>query len=822
MNDRSGLRLIILGVLVFSLPITLLGRLWYMQALAGSQYVAAVNADATSVVRTLAPRGAIVDDVGNPLARNDSALVVSALSTALPKANLGTLKNPITNPARVQEMQRLSSVLGIPADQLDATATLCDYFDYGSAAPTKNKGCWTGSPLQPIPLVTIDNTTPAGTQKATQVALRVLEQQELYPGVTAQIEEVRNYPAPDNASAAQLIGHVGKISQADIDSAKNATDSANLKTAASIGGIVGQEGLEAEYNDYLEGTLGTETFSVTPAGNPVSTISQVPAVPGDTVVTSIDARVQRIAEQAIADAVTSARTTPQFISGKNQTQKADTAAAVVIDTRTGHVIAAANYPSYDPGVWDGGAIDQKIYQSLQDNPGKPLFSQAIQGQYAPGSTFKVVTTAAALDHGGYTPDATYDCPATLSEGGRTFHNFDNEGAQGMITFAQALTISCDTFFDGVGAALWNADGQLAGANAKELVVNEAKQWKLGQDTGIDLPIDASGNIEDRQDLKNYDAKNHALWCSEAKTDKDPNQKAIDTSNCLYHIPGLYQIGDAVNVAIGQGTTTASPLQMADIYAALGNGGTLYSPRLAKAIVGPDGKLVQTINAPSTKLQVSPEVLQYIQQALVGVVTDPNGTGAAAFANFPFDQYTVAGKTGTAEVPPKDDTSWFASYGGPVGQPAQYAVVVMISQGGQGGITAAPAVRQIYDGIWGLNGNPKNPDDQFAAHGPALPGGAPPSALPKVAQVAGASAAPASPGVGSTSPSSPSSPTASSQAPTVGSPAAGAAASVASPASAAAAAFVVSGAFATPLTQAADATAVRPRRRPLKNNRVKRR
>ena len=285
-----------------------------------------------------------------------------------------------------------------------------------------------------------------------------------------------------------------------------------MKTAAGVGGIIGQEGLEAEYNDYLEGTMGTQTFSVTPAGNPVSTLSQTPATPGDTVVTSIDAKVQRIAEQALADAVNTARTKPQHISGKNQTQKADAGAAVVIDTRTGHVIAAANYPTYDPGVWDGSGIDTKVYDQLQTDPGNPLFSQAIQGQYAPGSTFKVVTSAAALDHGGYTLTGTYDCPGTLTEGGRTFHNFDNEGAQGMITFAQALTISCDTFFDEVGATLWNADGQLAGANAQELVVNEAKLWKLGQDTGIDLPIDAKGNIESRQDLKDYDAKNHALWC----------------------------------------------------------------------------------------------------------------------------------------------------------------------------------------------------------------------------------------------------------------------------------------------------------------------
>jgi penicillin-binding protein 2 len=738
--DKSRLRLVILSVLVFSLPITLVGRLWYMQALASSQYVAALQQVATSQVRTLAPRGEIVDDVGNPLARNDSALVVSALSTALPRANLGTVKEPVSNPKRNNEMDLLSQVLGISADKLDAMTTLCDYATYGAAAPSHDPGCWTGSPLQPIPLVTIDNSTPAGVQKATDIALRVLEQQELFPGVTAQIESVRDYPAPDGSSAAQVIGHVGKITEGDITSAKNPADAANLKAAAGIDGVIGQEGLEAEYNSYLQGTMGTETYSVSPAGAPLSTLSNVAPTPGDTVVTSIDAKVQKIAEDAIADAVNNARTKPQHISDKNQTQPADAAAAVVVNVQTGQLIAVANYPTYSPSVWDGSGIDSKVYAALQADPGKPLFSQAIQGQYAPGSTFKVITTAAALGEAGYSPTGTYNCPGTLTQGGRTFHNFDNEGAQGMITFAQALTISCDTFFDQVGADMWNADGQLAGVGAKEYIVNEAKAWKLGQPTGIDLPIDAAGNIESRADKKAYDAANHALWCAEAKTETNANLKAIDASNCEYHIPALYQIGEAINVAIGQGTTLASPLQMAMGYAALANGGTLYTPRIGKAIVGPDGKLVSTITAPSSKLPVSPSVLSYIQQALISVVTDPKGTGAAAFAGFPFGQYTIAGKTGTAEVPPKDDTAWFASYGGPAGQPAQYAVVVAISQGGQGGITAAPAVRQIYDGIWGLNGDPKNPDDQFAAAGPALPNGTPPSALPVLAQASPAAPA----------------------------------------------------------------------------------
>ena len=753
MSERSRLRLVILGVLVFSLPITLLGRLWYMQALAGAQYEAAVHTQVTSEVRILAPRGNIVDDVGNPLARNDSALVVSALSTAMPKANIGTVKKPIANPARVAELRRLSEVLGIDATVLDAQTTLCDYATYGVNAPQHNPGCWAGSPLQPIPLVTIDNSTRANVQHATDVAVRVLEQHELFPGVSAVVQEVRNYPAPDNASAAQLLGHVGKISQSDITDAKSPTDAADLKAAAGVGGVIGQEGLEAQYNSYLQGTMGTRTFSVTPAGSALSTVSEVPATPGDTLVTSLDAKVQKIAEDALADAVTAARTKPQHISGKVQTQKADAAAAVVMNVRTGQIIASANYPTYSPSVWDGSGINDAVYKALQADPGKPLFSQAVEGQYAPGSTFKVITTAAAIDRGGYTQAGTYDCPATLTQGGRTFHNFDNEGAQGMITFAQALTISCDTFFDQVGASMWNADGQLAGQGAREDIVNEAKLWRLGQPTGVDLPIDAKGNIVSRQDKKNFDAANHALWCSEAKTDTDPNLQRIDASNCQYHIPALYQVGEAINVAIGQGTTLASPLQMAAAYAALGNGGTLYSPRLGRAIVGPDGKLVTTIVAPSQKLQVSPNVLSYIQQALVGVVTDPKGTGTAAFVGFPFDRYTVGGKTGTAEVPNKDDTAWFASYGGPAGYPAQYAVVVAISQGGQGGISAAPAVRQIYDGIWGLDGNPKNPHDQFAISGPALLDGVPPANLPTLTQYPPV-AAPASTSAPSTPAASP--------------------------------------------------------------------
>jgi len=734
MNDRSRLRLVIISALVLSLPITLIGRLWYMQALAGSTYTAALNQSATRDVKTVAPRGLIVDDVGNPLATNDSALVVSALSTELPPANIGTTDQPKPNPERIDEFARLSKILGVDAATLNAKATLCDYVTYGADAPKKSPNCWTGSPLQPIPLVTLDNTTPDDVKHATDVALEVLEQQELFPGITAQVQDVRAYPAPDGASAAQIIGHVGKITSDDIKAAKGDDEKASLQAEAGAGAIIGQGGLESEYNQYLQGAMGTKTVSVDPAGHPLSTISETPPVPGDEIVTSIDAKVQKIAEQALADGINRARTVPQQINHKVQTVPADVGAAVVVDLRTGQVVAAANYPTYGRCVWNGTGIDDKTYAQLQADPGKPLFSQAIQGQYAPGSTFKVITTAAAVSTPYYSLSGTYDCATSFKLGNISLTNFEGEVGAGSISFADALKISCDTFFYQVGDTLWRKDGGISPKGTPaDAVIQQAEAWGLGKNTGVDLPIDGKGDIQTRQETLEAFQKNGKLWCAQATTAPNPLDREYAADNCSN--AGHFTEGEAVNMAIGQGTVTVTPLQLAMVYAALGNGGTLFTPRIAKAIVGPDGKLVKAITAPSTKLNVPAEVLAYEQQALQTVVS--GGTAAAAFVGFPLDQYTVAGKTGTAEVEGKMDTAWFASYGGKAGEPAQYAVVAMVSEGGQGGATSAPIVRQIWDGIYGLDGNTNKasayymPNDHFAAAGPALPNGEPPTALPNL-------------------------------------------------------------------------------------------
>ncbi|MCL6550539.1 MAG: penicillin-binding protein 2 [Acidothermus cellulolyticus] len=727
MENRSRIRLVVLAALVLSLPVTLISRLWYLQVMAGGQYAAAANRTSTNTVHTVAPRGLVVDDVGRVLAGNESALVVSALATALPK-DMAT---------RRAELQRLAAILGVSEQDLEARVTLCDYHRYGAKAPQMNPGCWTGSPLQPIPLLRLDTADAAA--RATQIALQVLERQELFPGITAEIQQIRNYPSPAGASAAQILGHVGKITADDVARAKTQQAADELKTAAAAGEMIGQAGLEAEYDQYLRGTMGTTVVSVDPAGNPLGTVREIPPTPGATLVTSIDARVQQIAEQALADAVEHARTVPQLANHRMVTQHADAAAAVVIDARTGHVLALANYPTYNPGVWDGGSISQTAYDALLHAPGNPLFSQAVQGEYAPGSTFKPITTAGAVSTPYYSITGRYDCPTVFTAGNRTFTNFEGETGLGAISFAEALTVSCDTFFYKIGDTLWKADGGLTPTHPRDAIINEALGWGLGQPTHIDLPIDGSGNVETRQEKIDAWKKNKALWCAEAQTEPNPLYREYDRENCQDGYQ--YREGDALNFAIGQGTVTVTPLQLAMDYAAIGNGGTLFTPRIGRALVAPNGTVIQEINAPSRKLPAPADVLSYLRQALTQVTTNPLGTAYNAFAGFPFDKYTIGGKTGTAEVQalnpdgtPKDSTAWFASFGGPVGQPAQYAVVVMVSQGGQGGVTAAPAVREIYDGLYGLDGSGpyRLPHDAFAQAGPALPGGVPPATLPNVA------------------------------------------------------------------------------------------
>ena len=299
-----------------------------------------------------------------------------------------------------------------------------------------------------------------------------------------------------------------------------------------------------------------------------------------------------------------------------------------------------------------------------------------------------------------------------------FKNYESE-AYGNITFAKALQISCDTFFYRVGYALWQRYGtNKSDVNAKDPLVKTAKKFGFGKPTGIDLPGEASGRIADRHWKLAYWKANKAYYCKIAKHSGYDYLHLFAREFCAEGYQ--YRAGDAVNFVIGQGDTLVTPLQSARAYAALSNGGTLYEPRVAKAIVAPDGRVIKRIKpAKVGHVKVNQSALNYVDQALLG--TAKTGTTAWKFINFPLDKVHIRSKTGSAEVHGKQSTSWVASYD------KKYVVLMMVTQAGTGSGTSGPAVRKIWEALYGIHGMNVNLKKA------ALPDAKPPTALPVFAK-----------------------------------------------------------------------------------------
>jgi len=531
-----------------------------------------------------------------------------------------------------------------------------------------------------------------------------MEEPSLYAGVTAQVQPIVYYPSPDGANPAQVLGYLQPITQQEI------TQRHLTVTGFSGVDLVGQAGLEAEYDAQLRGQPGVQTVAVNAAGDVTGTVSEEAATTGDSLVTSINAKVQAVAQNALNSAIGKSRA-----AGNNVNQ-----GAAIVETTTGRIVAMASYPDYNPNVWTNGISQQEFNNLFGSSSGEPVLNYDTQGQYAPGSTFKVVTTAAAVANGD-SINGSYACPATFSIDGHSYAN-DGEASQGDMSFAEALIQSCDTVYYEIGYQMWRSDNQAADFRANPNAPAQKMQqqeidWGFGKATGIDLPEESLGAIPTRQWLY-YLWKDNAHtgenWCKNGKANGSYVQQ-IEYQDCQDGY--MWEPGQAAIAAIGQGYDSVTPLQLADAYVALANGGTLYSPRIGEALVSPSGKVVQHIN-PTVLAHVpaSSYTLSYIRNALAGVVTQ--GTAASAFGGFPLNKVCVAGKTGTAQLFGKNATSVFASFA-PCNNP-KYVVLVMLPDSGYGADAAAPAVRQIYDGIFGLEGQKA-----------ALPGGQVPAKLPAV-------------------------------------------------------------------------------------------
>jgi penicillin-binding protein 2 len=478
------------------------------------------------------------------------------------------------------------------------------------------------------PLVPVTLERNISMDKLAVVETHALE----LPGVVVEVTPVRQYL--NGKMTAQVIGFTGEVSREELDH-----DSSDLLTP---GDIIGKFGVEKFLDTHLRGKNGAEQVEVNVAGKAVRSLGRIQSEPGDNVVLTIDSALQEEAWKALGDRP---------------------GAVVVLDPRDGAVLALVSTPSFDPNLFNGG-ISSDDWEKLAGNRRHPMENRSISGQYPPGSTYKPVIAAAALEEGLITPETTFYCNGKFELGNRVYRCW-NEKGHGHINLHRAIVESCDVYFYNLGKLL-----------GVDKIASYAQAFGLGAPLGIDLTREKGGLIPTRQ------------W--KLSRMKEP-----------------WQQGETISTSIGQGFNLVTPLQLAQVYATLGNGGTLYRPRLVKQLESAGGHVVKEYGPVKLgALPFSPQTIQIINKALWGVVNEKGGTGHLLKR----PEADVCGKTGTAQVIglPQDqkirkakrvsadfqDHALFACFA-PYGNP-EIAVAVILENAGHGGSAAAPVARKVVD------------------------------------------------------------------------------------------------------------------------------
>ena len=632
-SSSPRLRMSILGVVVLGCFLALFARLWYLQVMEAPALAVQATANRTRTVATEAPRGRIFDAKGRVIVDNRTSLIVSIDQNELKK-----VKN------RDDLIARLADVLtanGAPIKISTIEKRLSDK---------------KADQLQALPIA---------SDVTDEVIHHLSEYAEDFPAVSYERKTVRVYPYGTIAS--NILGYTGRITAETLKILEPGTDSDGVEKSYQPDSIIGLTGVESIYEKELRGTPGIELVQVDFRNRPVGTESYQPPKSGNDIQLHIDIEVQIRAEQALVERLNVLRGTAQR---DGTIRGAPAGSVVVLDPRDGGVVALASAPSYDPQEFAVG-ITQERYNQLQDvNGASALIDRSITGQYAPGSTFKLVTAAAALSNGLIDGNSSiYD--DGVYRVGNPVQEFTNAGKEkyGNVNVVRGLTVSSDVYFYWLGDRM---DGTT-------LIQDAATAFGFDKRTGIDLPNESAGYVLTKAEKK-------AL--SKKYPDAYPN--------------GDWYTGDNVQLAVGQNVIVVTPLQLARAYAAFANGGTVYQPHVVWKILRPNS----TTTDPSDVLRVlepvvtgtvtlPPDVRGPIASGLEGV-TSGSGTGASAFVGFDQQAFRIVGKTGTAQVDGKADTSLFASYG-PALSP-KWVVAAVMEESGFGSEASGEVARRIYEVI----------------------------------------------------------------------------------------------------------------------------
>jgi penicillin-binding protein 2 len=651
---RPNLRLRIVGIVVLLLFGVLVLRLWTLQVVEGKSYAAAVTRNQVRVVSVAAPRGEIVDRDGTVLVSNvpqEEVLLSRAEATQ--------------NPAIVG---MVAALVGQTPQQVQASINNNQY-----------------SPYEPVPVAT-------GVSQDTVQFLQT--HQSEYPGVSVQTVAQRSYPQA-GTTATHVLGYVGDITSSYL--------AAHPNDGYTQGSQIGVSGIEAQYEPFLKGVAGRQALSVDASGNVVGTLSSTAPQIGDTVVLNIDTGLQEMVQNALQSQILADRKTPDEVDG-GKLPPAPNGAVVVMNPQNGQVLALASYPTYDLNQWVGG-ISSADFTALQASGAEN--DNAIEGQYTPGSTFKLVTATAALQDGLIAPTTPYvdtgtfkiqGCPApgVNNDTGCTLHD-DPGDTGGTYNVSGAITASSDSFFYNLGEMFWEQQSRFGTTP----IQNEATAYGEGTITGIDLPGEAQGRVDG--------------FLTRAKLHAEAPK--------AFPYAASWFTGDNIEMAFGQGETVLTPIEQAVAYSTFANGGTRYAPQVASEVVDPlTGKVIKKLQPQVTgKVAISPANYSAMLQGFEGVISSRSGTAYSDFQGFPAS-WNLAGKTGTASNQSGlEPNSWFVAFG-PNPNPT-YLVLAVIDQGGYGAQAAAPLVRNIFNYIaanTGINGAVKTPTPASPASQTAPP------------------------------------------------------------------------------------------------------
>ena len=615
-GGAASLRLGVLGIVVLSLFAALYARLWYLQVMDSSNFQVQASNNQVRIVYEAAPRGRIIDRQGRVLVDNRDSLVLSATRNTVSK--------------HPEVIGRVAALLGLPSPEVKKRV---DDVRYTTFAPV-----------------------PIARDVDPKLVVYVEEHKEMFPGIEATHVAVRTYP--QGTLAAHVLGYVGQVTQQELDARKG--------QGYRQGDTIGKQGVERTFESELRGVPGQRKIEVNSAGKEIGPLGATPPRQGNDVQLSIDLDVQHLAEESLVQGLELDR--HAFDKEKKKDYAAPAGSVAVLDPKDGSVLALASYPTFNPGDFVNG-IKPEQFAPLNDPASHcPLCDRNVTGQYAPGSTFKLITATAALRKGLINNITTYQDNGSIKIGNREFKNAGGE-VNGRVNVTRALTVSSDVFFYTLGMLLWNGR-----SNFGEAIQDTAKDYGMASKTEIDLPSESTGRIPDPETRK----KLH-----EAHPQAFPNSK--------------WFTGDNVNLAIGQGEIVVTPLELANAYAAFANGGTVFQPRIADRVLAQDKRVVRPLPPrPLRTIDLPASLRTPILTGLVGVTSDPKGTAKGAFTGF--NAFPVAGKTGTAQVFGKQDTALFVSFA-PADDP-QYVVAVVMEESGFGGAAAAPVARRIYEGLAG--------------------------------------------------------------------------------------------------------------------------